>query len=210
MSLPQDAAGRSKAKSGVRLVYLLPLGFFACLALIFLMRLDSGVDPSTVPSPLVGHSAPVFDLPSLDGVDVPGLKRADLDGKITIVNVFASWCVPCRQEGPVLAAIAGDFGTGGRVRLVGINYKDQPGNARAFLGEVGNPFTAIGVDQMGRAAIDWGVYGVPETFIVGPDGIIIHKFIGPLTAEIVADDLKPLIAKVLASPGATMPAPPKS
>lgn len=210
MSVPQDATSRSKAKSGVRLVYLLPLGFFACLALIFLMRLDSGVDPSTVPSPLVGHSAPVFDLPPLDGVNMLGLKRADLDGKVTIVNVFASWCVPCRQEGLVLAAIADEFGAGGRVRLVGINYKDQPGNARAFLDEVGNPFTAIGVDQMGRAAIDWGVYGVPETFVVGPDGIIVHKFIGPLTAEIVASDLRPLIARVLASPGATTSVPPGS
>ena len=200
MSLPQDAAGRSKAKSGVRLVYLLPLGFFACLALIFLMRLDSGVDPSTVPSPLVGHSAPVFDLPPLDGVDVPGLKRADLDGKITIVNVFASWCVPCRQEGPVLAAIAGDFGTGGRVRLVGINYKDQPGNARAFLGEVGNPFTAIGVDQMGRAAIDWGVYGVPETFLVGRDGTILYKLVGPVTSDNIDTVLKAEIEKALAKP----------
>jgi len=188
----------------------------------FLLLVACGSSPATsgtTPDPGINKvGATVFPpsgrttLSTISGKTLSGstLALTSLRGHVVVLNVWASWCVPCRQEGPVLAAIAGDFGTGGRVRLVGINYKDQPGNARAFLGEVGNPFTAIGVDQMGRAAIDWGVYGVPETFIVGPDGIIIHKFIGPLTAEIVADDLKPLIAKVLASPGATMPAPPKS
>jgi cytochrome c biogenesis protein CcmG/thiol:disulfide interchange protein DsbE len=191
-------APSAKSGNGLRLVHLLPLGFFACLALIFLVRLQSGVDPQAIPSALVGHSAPAFDLPPLDGLGVPGVKRADLEGKVTIVNVFASWCVPCRQEHPVLAALAKEFGgTDGRVRLVGIDYKDQPDNARAFLGEVGNPYTEIGVDQKGRAAIDWGVYGVPETFVVGPDGVIRHKFIGPLTADQVDSVLKPLIQEAL-------------
>jgi cytochrome c biogenesis protein CcmG, thiol:disulfide interchange protein DsbE len=182
-----------KPAGGVRLVYLLPLGLFAALALIFLSRLVSGDDPEAIPSALVGKPAPAFDLPGLEGLAVPGLKRADLDGKLTVVNVFASWCVPCRQEHPALSALAKD----GRIRLVGIDYKDQPANAAAFLNELGNPYAAIGVDQRGRAAIDWGVYGVPETFLVGPDGIIRDKIIGPLRDDVVETRLKPAIAKAL-------------
>jgi cytochrome c biogenesis protein CcmG/thiol:disulfide interchange protein DsbE len=181
------------AGGGVRLVYLLPLGLFAVLALIFLSRLESGDDPEAIPSALVGKPAPAFDLPALEGLAIPGLKRADLDGKLTVVNVFASWCVPCRQEHPALLALANDT----RIRVVGIDYKDQPANAAAFLNELGNPYAAIGVDQRGRAAIDWGVYGVPETFLVGPDGIIRDKIIGPLTDDAVETRLKPAIAKVL-------------
>ncbi len=112
-------------------------------------------------------------MPPLDGLDrggsqVPGLSRADLKGHVTLVNIFASWCQPCREEHPQLEELAKDD----RIRLVGINYKDQPENALALPWEFGNPYAAVGVDQKGRTAIDWGVYGVPETFIVGPDGII--------------------------------------
>ncbi len=196
--MSESTPAPSDKSAKLRLVHLLPVGFFACLALIFFVRLDSGVDPSTIPSPLIGHAAPAFDLAPLDGLGVPGLKRADLDGKVTVVNIFASWCVPCRQEQPVLTALASEFGgTNGQVRLVGINYKDQPDNARAFLAEVGNPYSAIGVDQAGRTAIDWGVYGVPETFVVGPDGVIRHKFIGPLSADAVASVLAPLNKETL-------------
>jgi cytochrome c biogenesis protein CcmG, thiol:disulfide interchange protein DsbE len=177
----------------VRLVYLLPFGLFAALALIFLLRLESGVDPEAVPSALVGKLAPMFDMPPLEGVGFPGLKRADLDGKVTLVNIFASWCVPCRQEHPVLTELAKDT----RIRVVGIDYKDRPGNARTFLADLGNPYAAIGVDERGRMAIDWGVYGVPETFLVGPDGIIRQKVIGPLTADIVEKTLKPAIERAL-------------
>jgi len=174
-------------------VHLLPLGLFVALALIFLSRLESGVDPEAIPSALVGKPAPAFDLPPLAGLAVPGLKRADLDGKVTAVNVFASWCVPCRQEHPVLTALAGDP----RIRVVGIDYKDQPANAAKFLTELGNPYAAVGVDERGRAAIDWGVYGVPETFLVGPDGIILTKIIGAVTPESVETVLKPAIEKAL-------------
>ena len=125
---------------------------------------------------------------------MPGLKRADLAGKLTLVNVFASWCGPCRLEHPQLEALAGDS----RIRLVGINYKDQPANALRFLGDMGNPYAAIGVDEKGRAAIDWGVYGVPETFVVGPDGTILHKFIGPITEEALTRVVRPEIDKALA------------
>jgi cytochrome c biogenesis protein CcmG, thiol:disulfide interchange protein DsbE len=169
-----------------RLLYLLPVLVFTGLALLFLVRLYSG-DPSKVPSALIGRPAPAFSLPALDGLQangqpVPGLSRDDLKGRITIVNVWASWCAPCRQEHPLLMALAKDPA----IRLVGINYKDNPENARRFLGALGNPFAAVGADPNGRAAIDWGVYGVPETFVIGPDGTIRHKQIGPLTPEAVA------------------------
>jgi len=196
MSLP-EAAPAQPPKRKLRLYHLLPLGFFVALALIFLTQLRSGVDPSEIPSALVGKPAPSFTLPPLDGMNVPGLSQADLIGHVTLVNVFASWCVPCREEHPVLSALAADP----RIRVVGIDYKDDPGNARTFLTGLGNPYVAIGTDTRGRAAIDWGVYGVPETFLVDASGVIRHKIIGPLSDAVVANDLKPAIDKVLAPPG---------
>ncbi len=188
-----SAADEPKPRRRLKLIYLLPLGLFLCLALIFLQRLEFGGDPAAIPSALVGQAAPPFDLPPLDGAGLPGLARADLDGQVTVVNVFASWCGPCRLEHPQLVALAKDE----RIRLVGINYKDQPANAVSFLADVGNPFAAIGVDQRGRIAIDWGVYGVPETFVVDRDGIIRFKFIGPLTSDAVEHSLLPEIEKAL-------------
>jgi cytochrome c biogenesis protein CcmG, thiol:disulfide interchange protein DsbE len=166
-----------------RLIYLLPALIFAGLAVLFLVRLYSG-DPSRIPSALIGRPVPAFQLGALEGLQangqpVPGLAAADLKDRTTIVNVWASWCGPCRQEHPVLMDLAKETG----IRVVGINYKDNPENARRFLGALGNPFAAVGVDPNGRTAIDWGVYGVPETFIVGPDGTIRYKHVGPLTPE---------------------------
>lgn len=163
-----------------RLLYLLPALVFAALALLFLIRLFAG-DPSKVPSALIGRPVPAFALEPLPGLvqagqPVPGLSAADLKGRVTVVNVWASWCGPCRQEHPALIAL----GRNPSIRVVGINYKDNPENARRFLGALGNPFAAVGADPSGRTAIDWGVYGVPETFVVGPDGTIRHKHIGPL------------------------------
>jgi cytochrome c biogenesis protein CcmG/thiol:disulfide interchange protein DsbE len=178
----------------LKLVYLLPLGLFLSLALIFLLRLESGNDPSVVPSALVGQPAPPFELPPLEGAGVPGFSRADLDGQVTVVNIFASWCGPCRVEHPQLVALAADE----RIRVVGIDYKDQPANALRFLSELGNPYAAIGVDTRGRAAIDWGVYGVPETFVVDRAGVIRFKFIGPLSPETVEGNLMPVIEAALA------------
>jgi cytochrome c biogenesis protein CcmG/thiol:disulfide interchange protein DsbE len=179
----------------LKLVYLLPLGLFLSLALIFLLRLGSDNDPSVVPSALVGQPAPPFELPPLEGAGVPGFARGDLDGQVTVVNIFASWCGPCRIEHPQLVALAKDA----RIRVVGIDYKDQPANALRFLNELGNPFAAIGVDTRGRIAIDWGVYGVPETFVVDRAGIIRFKFIGPLSAETVEGALMPVIEAALAA-----------
>ncbi|HEX8165452.1 MAG TPA: DsbE family thiol:disulfide interchange protein [Beijerinckiaceae bacterium] len=165
----------------MRLLYLVPTLVFGALVLLFLLRLFSG-DPSRVPSALIGRPAPSFSLEPLpglvrDGQPLPGLADADLKGAVTVVNVWASWCAPCRQEHPLLMELAKDPS----IRVVGIDYKDTTETARRFLGTFGNPFAAVGVDPNGRAAIDWGVYGVPETFVVGPDGTIRHKQIGPLT-----------------------------
>jgi cytochrome c biogenesis protein CcmG/thiol:disulfide interchange protein DsbE len=129
-----------------------------------------------------------------NGQPVPGIVPADFKNAVTVLNVWASWCVPCRDEAPVLLKLAADK----RIRLVGINYKDQADNARRFLGRFGNPFAASGADASGRAAIEWGVYGVPETFIVGRDGRIAYKLVGPLTPENLEQVMKPEIEKALA------------
>ncbi|MFT0891052.1 DsbE family thiol:disulfide interchange protein [Pseudochelatococcus sp. G4_1912] len=182
-----------------RLLILLPLIVFGALALLFVTRLIEG-DPSRVPSVLIGRAVPKFDLPPLDGLvrdgaRVPGLATADLQvGKVMLVNVWASWCVPCRQEHPLLTELARDP----RVTVVGINYKDSPENARRFLGALGNPFARVGADTSGRTGIDWGVYGVPETFVVAGDGTIRHKHIGPLTSEAIATTLEKAIAEAAA------------
>ncbi|MFH3478872.1 DsbE family thiol:disulfide interchange protein [Xanthobacter variabilis] len=177
----------------------LPLVLFLALASLFFSRLETGGDPSRVPSALVGRAAPEVVLEPLAGlnragVPVPGFDVADLKGKPTLVNVWASWCAPCREEHPLLMEIAKDP----RLRLVGLNYKDAPDNARRFLGQYGLPYAAVGVDPKGRAAIDWGVYGVPETFVLDRNGVIVHKFVGPLTQETVTNTLMPLIAKLSA------------
>ena len=161
----------------------LPFVIFAALLALFLFRLGAG-DPSRLPSALIGKQAPALALPPLDGlaengVAMPGFDPATFKGRVTVVNVWASWCVPCRDEHPFLVRLAGDK----RAVLVGINYKDARENALSFLKRYGNPFAAVGVDSGGRAAIEWGVYGVPETFIVGRDGRIAYKHIGPIDAR---------------------------
>jgi cytochrome c biogenesis protein CcmG/thiol:disulfide interchange protein DsbE len=172
---------------------LLPLALFAALAALFLAQLMSGRDVSAIPSALIGHPAPATALPPLEGTGLPGIDGTDFAGKVTVVNVWASWCVPCRDEHPHLMQLAGDP----RFTLAGLNYKDKPENARRFLGELGNPFAAIGVDASGRAGIDWGVYGVPETFVVGRDGRIAWKHVGPFDDRSVREELMPQVEKAL-------------
>jgi cytochrome c biogenesis protein CcmG/thiol:disulfide interchange protein DsbE len=182
------------------MIVFIPLITFLALAALFVLRLGAG-DPSRIPSALIGHPAPRTDLPPLAGLEregkpVPGLDGADFKGQVTVLNVWASWCVPCRDEAPLLMTLAADR----RVRVVGINYKDQPDNARRFLGRYGNPFAANGTDDNGRAAIEWGVYGVPETFVIGRDGRIAYKLIGPITPDNLDTALKPAIEQALANP----------
>jgi cytochrome c biogenesis protein CcmG/thiol:disulfide interchange protein DsbE len=179
----------------------LPLVVFAGLAALFWFRLGDG-DPSRLPSALIGHAAPQTALPPISGLvsrgmPVPGLDPAMLRGKVSVVNVWASWCVPCHEEAPLLDVLARDR----RLQLVGINYKDAPDNARRFLGRYGNPFTMVGADANGRASIEWGVYGVPETFVVGRDGRIVYKLVGPITPDNIDAMLKPEIDKALKAGG---------
>lgn len=175
------------------LIVLLPLAIFLTLAGVFLTQLLSGRDISAVPSALLGEPAPKTELPPLEGISLPGVDTEQFAGKVTLLNVFASWCAPCREEHPVLMALAQDD----RFRIVGLNYKDKPENARRFLGDLGNPYDAVGTDEAGRSAIDWGVYGVPETFLIGKDGKIAFKHVGPLTVQSVQATLLPQIEKAL-------------
>jgi cytochrome c biogenesis protein CcmG/thiol:disulfide interchange protein DsbE len=196
-----DATNETPNIGRRRVLVLLPLAFFLALVLLFFGRLYSG-DPSVLPSALIGHPAPQTNLPPVsglerDGAPVPGLDPASFKGAVTVINVWASWCVPCHDEAPLLMQLAQDS----RFRLVGINYKDEADNARRFLGRYGNPFAAAGADQNGRAAIEWGVYGVPETFIVGKDARIAYKLVGPISPDNFDAVLKPQIEKALAAAG---------
>ncbi|MDB5523385.1 MAG: thiol:disulfide interchange protein [Rhizobium sp.] len=179
-------------------VALIPLVVFLGLAGVFMMQLMSGRDTSVLPSALIGKAAPELRLAALDGAilsgkPVPALTTDAVRGKLTLVNVWASWCIPCRQEHPIILGLARDD----RLNVVGINYKDRNDAALAFLGELGNPFRAIGVDPKGAAAIDWGVYGIPESFLVSPAGVILYKHVGPFDDNSVQNELLPAIEKAL-------------
>jgi cytochrome c biogenesis protein CcmG/thiol:disulfide interchange protein DsbE len=169
-------------------IAVLPLALLAGLVAVFAVSLDR--DPGLVASVLIDRPAPEFTLPPLEGASVPGFDTAALQGQPTLVNVFASWCVPCREEHPLLMALADNPD----LRIFGINHSDAPENARAFLAELGNPYDAIGADRDRRVSIDWGVYGVPETFLVDAQGVIRFKHVGPLTPEALRDNLMPAIA----------------
>ena len=192
------SATENPDKKSRKILLMLPLAAFLGLAALFLYRLGSG-DPSHLPSVLIGRPAPQTELPPLaglkrDGKAVPGLSNATFKGSVTLVNVWASWCIPCADEVPFLEKLSKDK----RIQLAGINYKDSPDNARRFLNRYGNPFVASGVDATGRASIDWGVYGVPETYVINREGIITYKLVGPVTAENLAGALETEIAKAAA------------
>lgn len=179
---------RGMKRAARALLFAIPVIAFAAVAA--LLGFGLGNDPSVVPSVLIGKPAPAFALPALDE-RTDGLSTADFaGGEISVVNIFASWCVPCRAEHPFVSEIAGMEG----VALYGIAYKDAPADARRFLDELGDPYRRIGADPEGRAGIELGVYGVPETFFIGPDGIVRYKHIGPILPEHMERRIRPLIA----------------
>lgn len=172
-----------------KLLFLAPVALFAVLVAFFWRGLD--LDPSKVPSPLIDKPAPALDLPALSDAK-PGLASADLKGQVTLVNFFASWCLPCRAEHPLLMTLSERKD----VVLVGVNYKDKPEDALKWLRSLGDPYRRIGVDADGRTAIDWGVYGVPESYLVDREGRIRFKQIGPFTERDVTDKLIPLLREL--------------
>ena len=182
------------APSAPRRFLLVPVIVFAGLVLVFGFALQTG-DPSKLPSALIGKPVPQFELAGLEGLveggqPVPGLRGADLArGEVSVVNFWASWCVPCVEEHPLLIELKRRTG----VDLYGINYKDQAAAARRFLGRYGNPYKVVGVDGNGRAAIEWGVYGMPETFIVNGEGRIVYKHVGPISPEALEGKLVPAV-----------------
>jgi cytochrome c biogenesis protein CcmG, thiol:disulfide interchange protein DsbE len=201
MTVSADGNTSNNTPVGRRgLLLFIPLAVFLGLAALFFLRLGAG-DVSRIPSALIGRPAPATVLPGVaglerDGKPVPGLNAESFKGAVSVLNVWASWCVPCRDEAPLLLLLARDP----RVRILGINYKDSADNARRFLVRYGNPFVANGADSNGRASIEWGVYGVPETFVVGRDGRIAYKLIGPIEPNNLEKALKPAIEKALAAP----------
>lgn len=168
---------------------LLPLILFSVM--LFFLALGLRLDPREVPSPLIGKSAPDFYLPTLDNPQLT-ISKTDLLGKIYLLNVWASWCFSCRDEHPLLVAM----NQAGTIDIYGLNYKDQRDDARRWLDAFGNPYRAVAYDQSGRTGIDYGVYGVPETYLIDQKGIIQYKYIGPLTQEKITGHLLPLVKKL--------------
>lgn len=177
-----------------RVLAALPLGIALLLGLAFWWGLQNNDD--RLPSALLGQPVPEFALPPVGGQG-EGLSSADLQGQVSLVNVWASWCAPCRQEMPLLQ----DLAQAGTVAIYGINYKDDPAAARSFLDELGDPYTRMGADANGRVSLDWGVYGVPETFIIGADGRIAYKHIGPFDERSLQEDILPVVARLKAEAG---------
>jgi cytochrome c biogenesis protein CcmG/thiol:disulfide interchange protein DsbE len=170
--------------------YLVPAALFAVLAAFLLLGLKPGRDPREIPSPLIGKPAPQFTLPTLAaGQPWPSQSMA---GQVWLLNVFASWCVPCLVEHPLLVQLSKDR----VVPIVGFNYKDEPGAAKGWLGKHGDPYSAIVADRAGSVALDFGVYGVPESFLIDREGTIRWKHVGPLTPEVVSGRLLPLVREL--------------
>jgi len=182
---PPESPSRARRRG----IFLLPAAIFLGLTLVLAYGLTQ--DPSEVPSPLVGEPVPEFALPAVQGRD-KGLSSADLRGEVSLVNVFASWCVACRDEHPLLMALARDE----VVPIHGLNYKDAPADASAWLDALGDPYTRTGADRSGRVGIDWGVYGVPETFVIDRQGRIVHKHIGPIAEKDLRETILPLVRRL--------------
>lgn len=186
-----------------RVLFIIPIVLFLAVVAYFFVAMRGGYDPSVLPSAMIGKPVPSFDLPgppappNYAGPPVKlGFSNRDMLGRVVVVNFFASWCIPCRVEHPVLMGL----GPSANVPVVGIAYKDKPGDAVGFLNEYGNPYVAIGMDESGRTGIDFGVYGVPETYIVDKHGVIRLRHVGPLTAESVAQEILPAVRALLTQP----------
>ena len=190
--MSDDAPGTKRRRG--RLLVFLPLAVFAGLAAAFYWGLWNNDD--RLPSPLVGKAIPEFELPPIEGRD-DGLSSADLRGQVSIVNVWASWCVPCRVEMPLLMQLAAD----GTVPIYGINFKDDSEQALAFLAELGDPYERIGADRSGRVSIEWGVYGLPETFVIDAEGRIAYKHVGPFDRSALEEDILPVVRRLQAERG---------
>ena len=192
-----NSAKRGFGRYAVALIPLVVFAGIAATAAKMLYDQDvHGKNISEIPSALIGTKAPALNLAPLEGANLPALTDSAIKGKLTLVNVFASWCIPCRDEHPILMQLAKDS----RLNVVAINYKDKNDNALRFLGELGNPFAAIGVDPKGQAAIDWGVYGIPESYLVAPDGTILYKRVGPFDDVSLREGLFPAVETALGKP----------
>ena len=174
-----------------RMVYLVPLSVFLVMAVYFAVGLTK--DSKVLPSALIDKPVPEFSLPPIEGGPGKGFSSADLRaGRVSVINVFASWCGPCRTEHPFITRLA----TLKVAKVYGLNYKDNPKSALRWLREFGDPYAAHGVDNDGRVSIDWGVYGIPETFIIDNSGTIRYKHVGPINGDILEDEILPVIKKL--------------
>ncbi|MGI9154043.1 MAG: DsbE family thiol:disulfide interchange protein [Rubrivivax sp.] len=169
--------------------FLIPLALFVGLAWFLYAGLS--LNPREVPSPLIGKPAPAFALPRLDD-PTQTVKREDLLGKVWVMNVWASWCAPCREEHPLVVAFARER----KVPVIGLNYKDRPGDARTWLERLGNPYAATLIDFDGKVGIDFGVYGVPETFVIDAQGVVRFKHVGVLTRQVISQKIEPLLKEL--------------
>ena len=185
--------GDGKGGKLFRLAYFIPAIVFGVIAGYFLWGLDPDRDPREIPSVMIDKPVPEFELAPIEGMEGPGLAAADLrNGQVTLVNFFASWCLPCLAEHPILIELVERDG----VRLVGINYKNEPEEARAWLAELGNPYARIGADASGRVGIDWGVYGLPETFVIDKQGRIRYRHVGPVDARALKREIRPRLREL--------------
>lgn len=195
---PSEGGSSSTPARRRGLMVALPLTVFIALVAMLGWGLTRNADD--IPSALIGKPVPKFSLPAVEGRQL-GLSSADLRGEVSLVNVFASWCLACREEHPLFMRIAAD----GTVSLHGLNYKDQPQDASKWLDAPGDPYTRTGADLDGRVAIDWGVYGVPETFVVGADGRIAYKHIGAMTSKAWNETILPLVERLRADAAERQP-----